>query len=141
MSRIAIVSLVVSPGDAVGNDALEMQRILSAGGHNVGLFSSHWLKKTAATKDVAELADFLADDPQAILVYHHSTGWSAGMDLLRRTTCRRVVRYHNVTPGRFFAGFPGDMCASANSAANNCASWRGPIAISISRLRPTIRGN
>ena len=109
MSRIAIVSLVVSPGDAVGNDALEMQRILSAGGHNVGLFSSHWLKKTAATKDVAELADFLADDPQAILVYHHSTGWSAGMDLLRRTTCRRVVRYHNVTPGRFFAGFPGDM--------------------------------
>ncbi|MGH7173076.1 MAG: glycosyltransferase, partial [Gemmataceae bacterium] len=109
MSRIAIVSLVISPGDAVGNDALEMRRILSAGGHNVALFSSHWLKKTPATKDIAELDDFLADDPQALLVYHHSTGWSSGVDLLRRTTCRRVVRYHNVTPGRFFAGFPGDM--------------------------------
>lgn len=109
MSRIAIVSLVISRGDAVGNDALEMQRILSAAGRHVELFSSHWLKKTAATKDVAELADFLGDDPHAVVIYHHSTGWSAGVDVLRRTACRRVIRYHNVTPGRFFAGFPGDM--------------------------------
>ncbi len=108
MSRIAIVSLAISSGDAVGNDALEMRRILSARGHTVGLFSSHWVKKSEQTRDVAELAAFLADDPQAILIYHHAIGWTAGLDLLRRTTCRRVVKYHNVTPGRFFAGFPGD---------------------------------
>jgi glycosyltransferase involved in cell wall biosynthesis len=107
MSRIAIVSLSISRGDAVGNDALEMHRILSAAGHTVGLFSSHWLKKTAMTKDVAELPDFLADDPRAILIYHHAIGWTSGVELLQRQTCRRVVKYHNVTPGRFFAGFPG----------------------------------
>jgi glycosyltransferase involved in cell wall biosynthesis len=109
MSRIAIASLTISPGDAVSNDALEMQRILSAVGHHVGLFSSQWLKKNPATRDLSELADFLAGDPRALLIYHHSTGWSAGVDLLRRTTCRRIVRYHNVTPGRFFAGFSPDM--------------------------------
>jgi glycosyltransferase involved in cell wall biosynthesis len=108
MSRIAIVSLVISPGDAVGNDALQMQRVLSARGHTVGLFSSHWVKKSTATQDVSELAAFLADDPHALMIYHHAIGWAAGIELLQRMTCRRIVKYHNVTPGRFFAGFSGD---------------------------------
>ena len=109
MSRIAIVSLSISPGDAVGNDALEMHRILSARGHTVGLFNSHWIKKTSCTRDMAELPAFLDDDAEAILLYHHAVGWSAGLSLLRQPTGKRVVKYHNVTPGRFFAGFPGDQ--------------------------------
>jgi glycosyltransferase involved in cell wall biosynthesis len=108
MSRIAIVGLAISPGDAVGNDALEMRRILLARGHTVCLFSSHWVKSSDLTNDISKLAEFLADDPQALLIYHHAIGWSAGLDLLRRTPCHRVVKYHNVTPGRFFAGYPGD---------------------------------
>src|SRR5579875_12521 len=108
MTRIAIVSLTISPGDAVGNDVLEMERVLSARGHHVALFSSHWVKKSEYSRDLAELDSFLADDPEAILIYHHLVGWKAGLDQLQRATCRRVVRYHNVTPGRFFAGFPGD---------------------------------
>jgi glycosyltransferase involved in cell wall biosynthesis len=108
MTRIAIVSLTISHGDAVGNDALEMGRILSARGHTVALFSSHWVKKSEQSRDLSELDDFLADDPESILIYHHLVGWAAGLDHLRRATCRRVVKYHNVTPGRFFAGFPGD---------------------------------
>jgi glycosyltransferase involved in cell wall biosynthesis len=108
MTRIAIVSLTITRGDAVGNDALEMGRVLSARGHNVALFSSHWAKKSEHSRDFTELDDFLADDPEAVLIYHHHVGWAAGMDLLRRAPCRRVIKYHNVTPGRFFAGFPGD---------------------------------
>ncbi|MHB1426536.1 MAG: glycosyltransferase family 4 protein [Gemmataceae bacterium] len=109
MTRIAIIGPTISSGDAVGNDALEMRRILTARGHTVGMFSSHWLKKSEHTQDAAELGDFLADDPQAILIYHHAIGWRDGLTLLRRTTCRRVVKYHNVTPGRFFAGLSRDL--------------------------------
>jgi glycosyltransferase involved in cell wall biosynthesis len=109
MSRIAIVSPVISPGDAVGNDALEMLRVLAPRGHTVELFSSHWMKNTPLTRDVAELSDFLGDDPHAVVIYHHATGWTVGLDLLRRLTCRRVVKYHNVTPARFFAGLSADM--------------------------------
>lgn len=108
MTRIAIVSLTISSGDAVGNDALEMGRILTARGHNVALFSSHWVKKGEHSRDLDELDDFLDDDPQAILIYHHLVGWTAGLDQLRRAPCRRIIKYHNVTPGRFFSGFPGD---------------------------------
>jgi glycosyltransferase involved in cell wall biosynthesis len=121
MSRIAIVSLTIAPGDAVGNDALEMQRVLAARGHEVGLFSSHWVQASTLTRDVREAGDFLGDDPAAILVYHHATGWDAGLDLFRRAKCRRVVRYHNVTPGRFFAGHPG-------SAISTCTKGREQLA-------------
>ena len=108
MSRFAIVSLTISAGDAVGNDALEMHRILSERGHDVGLFKSHWVKKTPHTCDVSEAPAFLGEDADAILVYHHAIGWEAGHKLLRQAKCKRVVKYHNVTPGRFFAGYPGD---------------------------------
>jgi hypothetical protein len=141
MSRIAILSLSISPGDAVGNDALEMHRILSARGHTVGLFSSHWIKKSEQSRDVAELPTFLGDDPQAILIYHHAIGWTAGLDLLRRATCRRVVKYHNVTPGRFFSGFPGDQRRVCQIGASSCATWRGPNAICTFPTRLSIRAN
>lgn len=108
MTRIAIVSLTIAHGDAVGNDALEMGRILSADGHHVGLFSSHWAKRTELSRDLSQVPEFLADDPQAILIYHHHIGWTAGLDHLRGAPCRRVVKYHNITPGRFFAGFSID---------------------------------
>ncbi len=108
MSRFAIVSLSISAGDAVGNDALEMHRILREHGHEVGLFNSHWVKKGPQTRDVFEAPAFLGDDPDAILLYHHAIGWEAGLKLFREAKCKRVVKYHNVTPGRFFAGFPGD---------------------------------
>jgi glycosyltransferase involved in cell wall biosynthesis len=113
MTRIAIVNSAIAPGDAVSNDALEMQRVLAAKGHHVGLFGCHWMRESPWSKDVSELPDFLGDDPRAILIYHHAIGWRGGIELVQRQTCRRVVKYHNVTPGRFFAGFPGDtrrMC-------------------------------
>jgi glycosyltransferase involved in cell wall biosynthesis len=109
MSRIAIVSLRIAPGDAVGNDALEMHRVLVARGHKVELFNVHWFQKSPGTRDVSELDDFLGDDRSAILIYHHAVGWTAGLELVRRARCQRVVKYHNVTPGRFFAGYPGDQ--------------------------------
>jgi glycosyltransferase involved in cell wall biosynthesis len=107
MSRFAIVSLTIAPGDAVGNDALEMRRVLAGRGHEVALFSSHWVQASTQSRDVREAGDFLGDDPAAALVYHHHVGWDAGVDLVRQARCTRVVRYHNVTPARFFAGYPG----------------------------------
>jgi glycosyltransferase involved in cell wall biosynthesis len=113
MSRIAVVGLTITPGDAVGQDALHMQQVLSDYGHEAVLFSSHWIKANPLTRDVRGVDEFLGDDPTAVLLYHHAIGWDTGLELVRRTRCKRVVRYHNVTPARFFAGYPGQavtMC-------------------------------
>jgi glycosyltransferase involved in cell wall biosynthesis len=105
MSRVGIVALSVPPRDAVGHDVLQMQRLLGGLGHDVAVFSSHWFKKDPTTRDASEADAFLADDPEALLIYHHAVGWPAGVELVQRARCRRVVRYHNVTPARFFSGY------------------------------------
>jgi glycosyltransferase involved in cell wall biosynthesis len=107
MSRIGILSLTITPGDAVGHDALEMRRVLTGQGHEVALFSCHGVQESATTRDFHELGAYLGEDPSAILLYHHAIGWDAGTECVLRAKCRRVVCYHNVTPGRFFAGYAG----------------------------------
>ena len=53
---------------------------------------------------VNELPAFLGD-PSGVLIYHHCTGWSGGPDLFARLRCRKVLRYHNVTPAKFYEEF------------------------------------
>jgi len=105
MSRIAILSLTIAPGDAVGHDALEMRRVLTAEGHDVELFSCHGVQESSTTRDFHDLQAYLGDDPSAVLLYHHAIGWDAGAECVLQAKCRRVLCYHNVTPGRFFAGY------------------------------------
>jgi glycosyltransferase involved in cell wall biosynthesis len=105
MSRVAIAAFSVQPHDAVGHDVLEMCRLLRQRGYEVELFSEHWCKRDPGTEDIGQAQAYLADDPDALLVYHHAMGWEHGVDLVLRARCRRVVRYHNVTPARFFAGY------------------------------------
>jgi glycosyltransferase involved in cell wall biosynthesis len=105
MSRVAIASFSIPQHDAVGHDVREMQRLLRQRGHAVELFSEHWCQVDPGTRDVRAALEFLGDDPQSLLIYHHAVGWDHGVELILRAKCRRVVRYHNVTPGRFFAGF------------------------------------
>jgi glycosyltransferase involved in cell wall biosynthesis len=105
MSRVAILSLSVAPRDAVGNDVLHMQRLLCERGHEAVLFTSHWIKKSSATRNIADAEEFVAADPSSVLIYHHAIGWEQGVEVTCRAKCRRVVRYHNVTPPRFFSGY------------------------------------
>jgi glycosyltransferase involved in cell wall biosynthesis len=109
MRRIAIASEALYSGDAVSNDAFEMQRVLAARGDEAVLFSSQRVMKCERSRDISALPAFLAGDPQAILVYHHCIGWKGGVELLRRTTCKRIIKYHNVTPSRFFESYSDDL--------------------------------
>jgi glycosyltransferase involved in cell wall biosynthesis len=104
MTRIAIVSQSLVPGDAVGNDVLEMRRVLIRCGHEVGLFAGHWELPDVPCRPVSEARTYLGKDRSHVLIYHHSTGFEAGVKLLARLPCKRIVRYHNVTPARFLLG-------------------------------------
>lgn len=104
MTRIGILSPSLSTADAVTNDALGMFDVLTRRGDDVRLFcESHSLRH----RGIAELAsiDRFLTKPSDILLYHYSLGWTPGVELLKQVKCRRVVKYHNVTPAMFFAGF------------------------------------
>ena len=104
MVRVGILSPSFTTGDAVSNDALGMCDVLMKRGHNVRIFCEVNGLKTRKVYDVSRIKRFLrsADD---ILIYHHSRGWASGISILKDILCRKVIKYHNVTPAEFFEGY------------------------------------
>ena len=93
MKRVAILTPSLTTADAVSNDVLGERDALKRNGNDVKVFS-----------DLAPVRSFLRN-PDDVLIYHHSRGWHPGVQLVRELSCRRVIKYHNVTPAEFFAGF------------------------------------
>ena len=103
MTRIAILTPTLISADAVSNDVLAMQRVLSARGHDVALFADNSNVTDQEVRKAAAAKSFLRA-PDDVLIYHHSIGWERGVDVLRTASCRKVIKYHNVTPPEFFEG-------------------------------------
>ncbi|HXT63314.1 MAG TPA: glycosyltransferase family 4 protein [Pyrinomonadaceae bacterium] len=105
MTKIAILSPSLSTGDAVTNDVLGMADALTRQGHNVRLFcETHALDQGRPVYHSSRLEQFVSR-PDDILIYHYSRGWQSGIDLLASLKCRKVIKYHNVTPAHFFRNF------------------------------------
>ena len=104
MARVAIVSPSFATADAVTNDALGMLDVLARRGHEIRLFCESHSLRQPGIGDLRDVSGFLRKSVD-VFIYHHSRGWTPGVELLQQTTCRRVIKYHNVTPAKFFAGF------------------------------------
>ena len=104
MTCIAILSPSLTTADAVSNDVMGEFDVLSNQGHEVRLFCETHSLNHPQLFDVAHLGKFLKS-PDDILIYHFSRGWSPGLELIRELRCRRVIRYHNITPAEFFVRF------------------------------------
>jgi glycosyltransferase involved in cell wall biosynthesis len=120
MSRIAILGQSLWPDDAVGHDMLETARVLSGRGHEVHLFACHFDRNDPRLHDARLTRRFLRNDRSALLIYHHSIGWPEAVEWVMQAKCRRVVRYHNVTPARFFARY-------SEAVAQDCREGRRQV--------------
>ncbi len=112
MTRVAIISGDCPPGDAVGNDVREMQRILTQQGHSVEIFTSPWGRDPARSPEGRTVPAYLGGSSTALAIYHHAGGWEGGVRLISRLQCRRVIRYHNVTPAHFFESYDPRFAAA-----------------------------
>lgn len=120
---VAILTPSLSTADAVSNDIRGEFDALKRTGHNVKIFS-----------DLAPVRKFLKD-PEDILIYHHSRGWHPGVQLVRELRCRRVIRYHNVTPAEFFKGFnrtAEDQCERGRSELTDLVAAQCDLYLSAS---------
>jgi len=123
MKRVAILTPSLAPADAVSNDILGEHDALKRNGNDVKIFS-----------DLAPVRKFLKN-PTDILIYHHSRGWHPGVQLVRELSCRRVIRYHNVTPAEFFAGFSRtdqDLCERGRRELTDLAGAQCDLYLSAS---------
>jgi len=82
-----------NPRDAVGNNTVELARLLREMGHESRIFATNIHPELARD---ASPVDHIPDD-DAWLIYHHSIGSAAG-DSFERRAGRRILVYHNITP-------------------------------------------
>jgi glycosyltransferase involved in cell wall biosynthesis len=121
--RVAIVTPTLTTADAVSNDVLGEADALKRNGYKVRISS-----------DLARVRKFLKNETD-ILIYHHSRGWYPGVQLVRELQCRRVIRYHNVTPAEFFAGFSRtdeDLCKRGRDEITELATSQCDLYLSAS---------
>ena len=103
MSRFAIVTSHLTSGDAVSNDVMTMQQVLERQGRDARIYAGSADFDEPKVWPLDEIQEFLRE-PDDVLIYHHSFGWDAGIELLHKLKCKTVIKYHNVTPPEFFAG-------------------------------------
>jgi glycosyltransferase involved in cell wall biosynthesis len=104
--NIHILTPSMFPYDAIGNDVVQMQAILRESGYSVDVFAQGIHPSRAdVAKPLSSVPQEYWNSPEDIFIYHHSMGWPLGEEVLFRTRNKIILRYHNITPVRFFAPY------------------------------------
>lgn len=95
---------ILSFGDAVGNDALALHHSLQKAGYTCELMAAYTAPKIAQNETVRSTDDLSGIKPDDIVIYHLSTGHELNL-LFANLNCKKIIRYHNITPPHFFCGY------------------------------------
>ena len=110
-------------GDAVGNDALALQKILRSEGYEECIFAEN-IGGRVPREHVYQISDWKKPGKDDMILYHLSVGWSY-LSLIRAAGCRKIAIYHNVTPPEFFAPYNPrlfDLCQAGLSEVKSLKS-------------------
>jgi glycosyltransferase involved in cell wall biosynthesis len=107
MKHVAICTPEISYGDAVSNDVLGIFNALDKKNLKVGIFAENIFILDDIVKEIDFIGNFIRDS-EDVIIYHLSTGWFKGLDVLTKLDCRKIIKYHNITPPDYFYGFSSD---------------------------------
>jgi glycosyltransferase involved in cell wall biosynthesis len=122
MTRIALLTPTLTSADAVSNDVLAMERLLIGRGHEVSIFAENTNLTSKQVNAPAAATKYLR--PKDVLIYHHSIGWDIGIGTFKKASCRKIVKYHNVTPPEFFVSISEhhrNLCKNGRSQLKEIA--------------------
>jgi glycosyltransferase involved in cell wall biosynthesis len=108
--RIAILTPSFTTRDAVSHDVLGMHETLRRMGE-VRIFAEGWTVKSPSISSYDRIGSFVKERND-IVIYHHSRGWEPALDLWPQLTCRKILRYHNITPPDFFTRYNQNMAST-----------------------------
>ena len=114
--RIIQMLPAMAPGDAVSNDAAALQQILRSYDPNTRIYA------TLRAKNLPEGACLPAErlprlKKEDVIVFHMAVGDEIS-NQAESQDCRKLMIYHNITPGRFFApysSYVADSCAAGRT--------------------------
>jgi glycosyltransferase involved in cell wall biosynthesis len=111
----------LSYGDAIGNEALAIQRQLRAAGHESDIFAELVHPRVAhLARPLWEHREVSSSD--SVCIYHFSIGSAAGR-LIHGAADRLVIVYHNITPARFFLGFHPHLAGLCHHGRRELAAF------------------
>ena len=98
--RIVQIVPTLAYGDAIGNDVMALKRALIEGGYSTDIYAETVVKPLARStaKKIEQIKELKKED---IAILHLSTGAKINSDFAA-LPCRKIVRYHNVTPPQYF---------------------------------------
>ena len=101
-------------GDAISNEAVTLRRIFRKWGHESEIYADLACVSPSLQHDCRALADYRgrADD----ICLHHYGIASAAADVFLAASARKIMVYHNITPGEFFDGFDDGIAARLRQA-------------------------
>jgi prepilin-type processing-associated H-X9-DG protein len=115
------------PYDAVGNDVYGMCQLLRSGGYDARILAEEIHQDYEGIAETAHLKSAYWNSSDDILIYHQSIGWPLGESLLSRTRNKIVLRYHNITPPRFYEHYARhyyDACVQGERSTRRIAHIR-----------------
>jgi len=90
-------------GDAISNDVLELQRIVRSWGCRSKVFADPAFTSPLMRGVARDYREFEAeDDADAVMLFHFSIGTKL-TEWFKKLRAHKVIKYHNITPARFFA--------------------------------------
>lgn len=106
--KIVQVVPTVAFGDAIGNETIAIKKMLSDAGYQTELYADGVDKRLPS--DTAKPVQKLKTSKDDIIIYHLATGTPLNYEMGRQN-CRLFIRYHNITPSKFFKGYSTKLAA------------------------------
>lgn len=108
--KVALLAPRIDTADAIGNDIMGMKNSLEEKGFEVALFAEGW-NVTEKVNRVELIFQFI-NNQNDVVIYHHAVAWERGLEIYGKIECKKIFRYHNVTPPLFFENYHAGIARS-----------------------------
>lgn len=130
MSRKRSVHQLVvgaSPGDAIYDQSLIIQKALQAWGYEAGIYACHLHPSL-----VGQVPHFSRCRPRRgdVVLWHYSIG-SELSAFIRRLKCPVIMTYHNVTPPEYLQGVSNEMAQLVREGRADLSAYRENVHVAL----------
>ena len=120
--RVHQIMATLGYGDAIGNEALGIQRALRRAG-----FDSEIIVETADPRledMTVDYRDFVGEVGEGDLLVHHFSLGSRASRTAFALPCRMILVYHNITPPEYFLGVHEQLVRQCYHGRRELLPWR-----------------
>lgn len=118
----------LSYGDAVSNDAIEIQKLLSEHGYSSKIFAKYIHPKVS--RFASQLSSYKGS-PQNVVMYHFSLAGGDVTEFVKQLPDKKVLIYHNVTPPEFFYGYDDGLRYSCEQGLDELINLKNHFQLAI----------